>query len=61
LVGGAVKGGIYGEHPSLTNLDQGDLAFATDFRSVYATVIERWLGRDPSDIISGAYPMLGFV
>ena len=61
LVGGAVKGGIYGEHPSLTNLDQGDLPFATDFRSVYATVIERWLGRDPSDIISGAYPMLGFV
>ena len=61
LVGGAVKGGIYGEHPSLTNLDQGDLPFATDFRSVYATVIERWLGRDPSEIISGAYPMLGFV
>jgi hypothetical protein len=31
------------------------------FRSVYATVIQRWLGRDPSDIIGGAYPMLGFV
>jgi uncharacterized protein (DUF1501 family) len=61
LVGGGVKGGIYGEHPSLTNLDQGDLAFATDFRSVYATVIQRWLGRDPSEIIGGAYPMLGFV
>jgi hypothetical protein len=40
------KGGVYGEHPSLTDLDNGDLKFATDFRSVYATVLERWLGRD---------------
>jgi len=61
LVGGGVKGGIYGEHPSLTELDRGDLAFSTDFRSVYATVIQRWLGRDPGEIIGGAYPMLGFV
>jgi uncharacterized protein (DUF1501 family) len=61
LIGGGVKGGIYGEHPSLTDLDRGDLAFSTDFRSVYATVIQRWLGRDPSEIIGGTYPMLGFV
>jgi uncharacterized protein (DUF1501 family) len=61
LIGGGVKGGIYGEHPSLTDLDHGDLAFTTDFRSVYATVIQPWLGRDPSDIIGGAYPMLDFV
>ena len=61
LIGGGVKGGIYGEHPSLTDLDHGDLAFSTDFRSVYATVIQRWLGRDPSEIIGGTYPMLGFV
>jgi len=61
LIGGGVKGGIYGEHPSLTELDHGDLAFATDFRSVYATVIQRWLGRDPSEVIGGAYPMLDFV
>ena len=39
-IGGGVKGGIYGEHPSLTDLDRnGDLKFATDFRAVYATVI----------------------
>lgn len=61
LVGGGVKGGIYGDHPSLTELDHGDLAFATDFRAVYATVIRRWLGRDPSEIIGGDYPLLGFV
>ena len=31
------KGGYYGEQPSLTNLDDGNLQFTTDFRSVYAT------------------------
>jgi uncharacterized protein (DUF1501 family) len=61
LIGSGVKGGTYGEHPSLTELDHGDLAFSTDFRSVYATVIQRWLGRDPSEIIGGAFPLLGFV
>jgi uncharacterized protein (DUF1501 family) len=61
LVGSGVKGGIYGDHPSLTELDHGDLAFSTDFRSVYATVIQRWLGRDPSEVIGGAFPQLSFV
>jgi uncharacterized protein (DUF1501 family) len=61
IVGGGVKGGIYGEHPSLTDLDHGDLKFATDFRAVYATVIEKWLGRNPSDVLGGSYPALAFV
>ena len=61
LVGSGVKGGVYGDHPSLTELDHGDLAFSTDFRSVYATVIQRWLGRDPSEVIGGAFPQLSFV
>jgi uncharacterized protein (DUF1501 family) len=61
LVGSGVKGGVYGDHPSLTELDHGDLAFSTDFRSVYATVIQRWLGRDPSEVIGGAFPQLNFV
>ena len=61
VVGGRVKGGIYGEHPSLTDLDHGDLKYSTDFRAVYATVIEKWLGRDPRDVIGGAYPSLAFV
>ena len=39
VVGGKLKGGLYGAHPSLTDLDNGDLKFATDFRSVYATVL----------------------
>jgi uncharacterized protein (DUF1501 family) len=61
IVGGGVKGGIYGDHPSLTDLDHGDLKFSTDFRAVYATVIEKWLGRNPSDVITGSYPTLAFV
>ncbi len=60
-IGGGVKGGIYGDHPSLTNLDHGDLRFATDFRAVYATVIERWLGRSATDVLGTAYPALTFV
>ena len=61
VVGGGVKGGIYGDHPSLTDLDHGDLKFSTDFRAVYATVIEKWLGRNPSDVLTGTYPTLAFV
>ncbi|HYW54031.1 MAG TPA: DUF1501 domain-containing protein [Dongiaceae bacterium] len=61
VIGGGVKGGIYGEHPSLTDLDHGDLKFSTDFRAVYATVIEKWLGRNPTDVITGTYPPLAFV
>src|SRR6266851_194842 len=38
-LGPSVKGGFYGEEPSLTGLDQGDLKYTTDFRSVYATVL----------------------
>lgn len=54
ILGGKVKGAIYGDHPSLTDLDDnGDLKFHTDFRSVYATVLSRWLGRNPDSIIDG--------
>jgi uncharacterized protein (DUF1501 family) len=60
-LGAKVKGGVYGEHPSLTDLDHGDLKYNTDFRSVYATVLEKWLARDPSQIISGGFGQLAFV
>ena len=61
VVGGSVRGGVYGDHPSLTDLDNGDLKFHTDFRSVYATVLASWLGRDPSDVLSGTYATLPIV
>jgi uncharacterized protein (DUF1501 family) len=56
LVGGGVKGGVYGAHPSLERLDNGDVTYTTDFRSVYTTVIERWLGRSAQPVIAGSYP-----
>ncbi|MBL8792657.1 MAG: DUF1501 domain-containing protein, partial [Planctomycetia bacterium] len=44
LIGGKVKPGLVGEHPALTNLDMGNLKHHTDFRQVYATVLDQWLG-----------------
>jgi len=44
IVGKGVKGGLYGNAPSLTNLDDGNLKMTTDFRRVYATMIDGWLG-----------------
>jgi len=61
VLGGKVKGGVYGEHPSLTDLDRGDLKYATDFRSVYATVLQRWLGRESTGIIAGTFDTVAFV
>lgn len=61
LAGGGVKGGIYGKYPSLTQLDNGDLIYTTDFRSVYATVVENWFGRPSSSILAGTFPKLALV
>jgi uncharacterized protein (DUF1501 family) len=52
LLGGAIKPGLFGRYPSLTDLDHGDLKFNTDFRSVYGTVLERWL-KAPSQVVLG--------
>lgn len=52
VVGEKVKGGHYGQLPSLTELDAGDnLKFTTDFRRVYATMIEGWLGQPSAPAI----------
>ena len=58
LMGDAVKGGLYGPHPSLTDLDNGDLKMGRDFRTVYATVLEDWMAIDPRRVLDGAYPKL---
>jgi uncharacterized protein (DUF1501 family) len=61
VVGAGIKGGTFGEQPSLTDLDNGDLKFGTDFRAVYATVLERWLGRDAAPIVGEGLGRLAFV
>jgi uncharacterized protein (DUF1501 family) len=58
LIGNAVKGGFYGEPPSLTNLEDDNLRYTTDFRSVYATVIERWLAAPADDILGRRFETL---
>ncbi len=60
VVGKPVKGGHYGTPSSLTELDDGDnLIFTTDFRRVYASVIEGWLGYpDAADILNGRFDTL---
>jgi uncharacterized protein (DUF1501 family) len=61
VLGGKVKGGVYGAYPSLTDLDDGDLRFTTDFRRVYATVLDRWLNADSKKVLSASYEPLGFL
>lgn len=61
LIGGGVKGGIYGDHPSLTDLDYGNLKWHTDFRSVYATVLEGWLGVPSATVLGDSFSALSFL
>jgi uncharacterized protein (DUF1501 family) len=58
VIGGGVKGGLYGEHPSLDTLAAGNMNFTTDFRSVYATVLEKWLQRPSSGIVGSGFAQL---
>ena len=58
LTGAKIKGGLHGQHPSLENLEDGDVKFHTDFRSVYATLLQEWLGVAPNQVLTGSYPIL---
>lgn len=61
VFGKALKGGLYGSHPSLTDLTEGDLKHGIDFRSVYSTVLDRWLGADPQKILGHNFERVGFI
>ncbi|MEN0020697.1 MAG: DUF1501 domain-containing protein [Planctomycetota bacterium] len=58
LFGPMVQPGIHSKHPSLKDLDNGDLKFNTDFRSVYATVLEDWLKADSREVLESRYRTL---
>jgi uncharacterized protein (DUF1501 family) len=63
-VGEHVKGGIYGEYPSLEPSQQeegGNLKFGTDFRRLYVDLLEDWLHLDSKPIIGGSYEKMGFL
>jgi uncharacterized protein (DUF1501 family) len=55
LLGPMVKAGVMGTYPSLNDLDAGDLKHTMDFRSVYATVLEKWLKADSNKVLEGKY------
>ena len=61
VVGQGVRRGIYGDPPDLGNLDNGNLRFTNDFRSVYATVLESWLQADSTAILGQKFSTLPFI
>lgn len=61
VLGAPVQGGLYGKHPSLTELVDGDLAMTTDFRSVYASVAEACFGAQSEVVLGARYPLLPLI
>ena len=63
VIGDVVKGGLYAEYPSLApeTLVDGDLKFNNDFRGLYATLLEDWMGLDSKPIVNGSFEKLDFI
>jgi len=61
VMGTDIRQGLIGRYPSLTDLDQGDLKFLIDFRSVYATILQNWLGTPSKPILGEQFPLLPLV
>jgi uncharacterized protein (DUF1501 family) len=62
VLGNAVQGGVFGEPPDLNRLDNyGNLNFTVDFRSVYATVLDHWLGAPAEAVLGGSFGDQGFL
>ena len=62
-IGDPVQGGMYSEYPSLREEDllEGDLHFNIDYRGIYGTIVENWLGLDPVPVVGGSFEQLAFV
>ena len=63
VIGDPVQGGMYGEYPSLAadKLLEGDLHFNNDFRGLYSTLLEQWMGLDPQPVVGGNFEQLDFI
>ena len=63
VIGNSVKGGMYGEYPSLREEDrvEGDLRFNNDFRQTYTSVLQDWLGLDAASIVNGKFEPFDFI
>lgn len=58
LLGGNVKGGLYGNQPSLKDLQDGDMKHSVDYRSVYTTIARRWWGTKTDFLSGGPFPVI---
>ncbi|MCC6140821.1 MAG: DUF1501 domain-containing protein [Nitrospira sp.] len=58
FLGGSVKGGLYGSAPSLSDLQEGDLKYRVDYRSLYATVMQSWWEVAGPEIVGPDYPAI---
>ncbi|OBF92876.1 hypothetical protein A5791_13470 [Mycobacterium sp. 852002-51163_SCH5372311] len=61
VAGAPVRGGFYGDEPSLTDLDHGDLKYTTDFRDIYYELLSRTVGTDPTPSVGAGRNALGFL
>ena len=62
VLGKPISKGVFGEPPSLSNLDNaGNMKYTVDFRSVYATVLDRWLGASSKDVLGGTFSNQNFL
>jgi uncharacterized protein (DUF1501 family) len=61
VLGDKVKGGLYGAYPSLTKLTNGDLKYEVDFRSVYSTLLDKWLQGDGRSVLGQSFETMRFV
>lgn len=55
LVGSRVKGGVYGPNPDLADLQDGDIRHKIDFRQVYATALDDWMGSDSKMVLGSSF------
>lgn len=58
MLGGRVKGGLYGVRPQLAQLEGGNLPYGVDFRSLYATAIDKWWGGNANKVLGGKFSTL---
>ena len=61
VAGPKVAGGVLGKHPSLSDLTDGDLKFHTDFRRVYATLLDDWLGVESRTVLGAQFASLPLI
>ncbi|MGZ5819261.1 MAG: DUF1501 domain-containing protein, partial [Burkholderiaceae bacterium] len=61
-MGGRVKGGLLGAMPDLNRLDgSGNMSYAVDFRSAYATILDQWWGMNPAAVLGGKFQSLDLI